>query len=230
MTTSSETASFVWHDLLTPDVEEAKRFYARLLGWRYEIEHATNFAWSEGEADYPLIIVDGVAHGGFVPAASGEQPEWLGFVAMEDVDAAAKKASCLGGQVRKPPFDVPGVGRATVIEDPGGATICPFSRTHAYPAPSGTFLWDELVSSDIDAAIDFYAAMFDWKATRDPSISGSEIVFKTAQSRPAAGLRRRLDTDGSSDYWLPYLASVEPRNSPQFDPAGATFALARPES
>ena len=37
-----------WHELLTPDVEAAKAFYARMLGWETEV-------WLPGEVDYSLI-------------------------------------------------------------------------------------------------------------------------------------------------------------------------------
>ena len=66
MRIETEVGHVVWHDLLTNDVTRAKRFYAELLGWEYQIEHASNFVWNPGEADYPLIMSEGEAHGGFV--------------------------------------------------------------------------------------------------------------------------------------------------------------------
>ena len=42
-------AKFIWNELMTGDVDAAKRFYADLLGWQYE-----RFPMAEGE-DYWII-------------------------------------------------------------------------------------------------------------------------------------------------------------------------------
>jgi uncharacterized protein len=47
-------------------------------------------------------------------------PHWSVTFAVDDADAAAAKATELGGQVIVPPFDAPWV-RMTVIADPQGA-------------------------------------------------------------------------------------------------------------
>lgn len=60
-----------------------------------------------------------------IPIAD-DQPDtpahWSVTSAVDDADAAAAKASELGGQVVVPPFDAPWV-RMTVISDPQGATF-----------------------------------------------------------------------------------------------------------
>ena len=230
MPSYSETQTIVWHDLLTPDVESAKRFYADLLGWKYEVEHATDFAWSSGEADYPLIVVDEVAHGGFVEIDSGDKPQWLAFVAVDDVDSVTERALHLDATVLKPAFDVPGVGRTSVIEDPGGATICPFRRTHEFPAPRGTFVWDELISDNVERAVSFYHDLFGWTSVEGGnSIAGSDIVFKNSNDAPVAGLRLRPQAADESDHWLPYMAAGNRSDAPLVDPTGAAFRTLRVE-
>ncbi|ASC69547.1 hypothetical protein XM38_004740 [Halomicronema hongdechloris C2206] len=116
MSTTDKTAmgQVVWHDLLTNDVEQAKHFYATLLGWEYQIEHAAHFAWTSGEADYPLIIANGAAQGGFVDPGRNISSRWLAFVRVEDVDTTVARAEALGATIDWHPFDVPGVGRNAV--------------------------------------------------------------------------------------------------------------------
>lgn len=58
MSTKTEVGRVVWHDLMTNDVATAKRFYAELLGWTYQIEHASDFVWKPGDVD---ATVDKVA-------------------------------------------------------------------------------------------------------------------------------------------------------------------------
>lgn len=57
---------FVWHDLMTTDVEAAKRFYASVVGWSYALL----------PPDYHQAEVDGTAIGGImaVPAEAQGMP------------------------------------------------------------------------------------------------------------------------------------------------------------
>ena len=201
----------VWHDLLTNDVEAAKRFYAGLLDWTYEIEHAAEFAWASGEFDYPLILAGGEAHGGFVNPGVGTSSEWLSYVTVDDVDRVAAKAGNLGAGIEKEPFDVPGVGRSAVIRDPEGALICPYVPSHDYPPPAGTFVWNELVTDDTAAAEAFYGKLFGWKAEdRDAGPMGRHTVFKTADGTEAAGaVKRPFGETGSAAQWITCLAADE---------------------
>ncbi len=45
----------------------------------------------------------------------------MGYIAVEDIDAAVKKTPELGGTVLHGPQEVPGVGRFAIIQDPTGA-------------------------------------------------------------------------------------------------------------
>ncbi len=54
----------------------------------------------------------------------GDTPShWMPYVAVEDVDGAARRVWELGGKVCVPPTDIPGVGRFCLINDPTGATL-----------------------------------------------------------------------------------------------------------
>jgi predicted enzyme related to lactoylglutathione lyase len=45
------------------------------------------------------------------------------YIAVDDVDARAKKAVAAGAKIMKPAFDVPDVGRILILKEPGGAGI-----------------------------------------------------------------------------------------------------------
>ena len=53
----------------------------------------------------------------------GAPPHWLPYIAVENVDASAKKAETLGATICVPPSDIPDVGRFSVIADPTGGTF-----------------------------------------------------------------------------------------------------------
>ncbi len=117
--------AFSWCELLTTDVEGAKRFYSELLGWTTETVVHECFEDNQ-DLEYNVVKVDGTEVGGIMaipPQAQGMPPNWGAYVTVDDVEAAAGKARELGGEVVVPLKDIPGVGRFCVIQDPQGAFL-----------------------------------------------------------------------------------------------------------
>jgi len=110
---------FCWYELATTDAEAAKKFYAELFGWEYK-------AGDIGGTSYNEIVANGRPVGGIHQMGAefgGAPPHWMAYVAVDDVDASAKRVEELGGKVCVPPTDIPTVGRFCVVNDPAGATI-----------------------------------------------------------------------------------------------------------
>ena len=109
-----------WHELMTGDVEGAKKFYTELLGWTLQ-----EFPMEEGES-YWVVKVGDEGMGGIMktpPDAAGVPPHWGLYITVDDVDASAKKAERLGAKILVPPMDIPKVGRFAVLQDPQGAAF-----------------------------------------------------------------------------------------------------------
>ena len=73
--------------------------------------------------------------------AAGARPGWIGYVAVDDVDASAAQVTKAGGAVHRAPADIPGVGRFAIVADPQGAVLALFkgaSEAEPEPAPPGT--------------------------------------------------------------------------------------------
>lgn len=114
-----ETNPFIWHELVTPDQQTSGEFFCGLLGWQKRAVEAGGFG------TYTLFQKGGVDIAGMMnPTANGpdERPHWHAYIAVEDVDACARRAPDLGGRVVIPPHDVPDVGRVCTVVDPMGAT------------------------------------------------------------------------------------------------------------
>nr|WP_245292944.1 VOC family protein [Rhizobium acidisoli] len=62
----------------------------------------------------------------------------MATVDVDDVDQSAKDFVANGGSVRRPPDDIPGIGRFAVVADPHGAVLCIMT-----PAPMDK-TWPEL--------------------------------------------------------------------------------------
>ncbi|MCA1557704.1 MAG: VOC family protein [Acidobacteria bacterium] len=115
----TKMGTFCWNELATKDLGAAKSFYTALLGWQLQESQAAGMAYNE-------IVAEGEHIGGVyqVTEEYGEAPShWMAYVAVDDVDAKAKRVAELGGKVCVPPTDIPNVGRFCVITDPTGATL-----------------------------------------------------------------------------------------------------------
>jgi len=114
-----QQGAFSWFELMTSDVDGAKKFYANLFGWNTE-------DMPMGDMNYTIVKVGEEGLGGIMstpPQAEGAPPNWGVYVTVDDVDATAGKAEELGGKILVPPTDIPNVGRFCVLQDPQGAVI-----------------------------------------------------------------------------------------------------------
>ena len=136
----NEHGALNFNGLHTRDVPGAKAFYGAVFGWT-GLPLGSAEAWAlPGYGDYlerddpglrkrvtelggPSGFEDVVASINPIPAGeTGVSPYWSVTFGVNDAEAAAAKATDLGGKVILPPTDVPWA-RLTVISDPQGATF-----------------------------------------------------------------------------------------------------------
>lgn len=114
-----EPGAVCWNELATTDAGRAGAFYASLLGW-------TADAQSMGTTVYTLFSADGAPRGGMMTISLSwgpVPPQWLVYFAVRDCEGTTALAQSLGGAVRVPPTDAPGVGRFSILADPQGAVF-----------------------------------------------------------------------------------------------------------
>jgi len=219
---------FVWHDLMTNDVAKAVAFYEALVGWTWkEME-------MEGMGTYRMIHAAGTEHGGIVQLSPQDNlpSHWIGYVTVDDVDAAAAKAVELGGKAPVRGTDIPGVGRFAVIVDPRGAAVSPFKplewRGEGYEGPGrpGTFAWDELMAKDPEAEGRFFSQIFGWTVTPvDMGRMGFYHLFKRPDrpDKDAGGMLTKPDGVEGSSMWLPYIGVEDvDATAARVEPLGGT--------
>ena len=98
---------FVWYELITTDKDAAMTFYTKVMGWG---------AWDASTPGRTYILftdgntsVSGLMNMPDDARNEGSIPYWLGYVGVNDVDAAAERVRRLGGALLVPPTEVPGV-------------------------------------------------------------------------------------------------------------------------
>jgi uncharacterized protein len=114
-------AIFHWNELMTRNVERAKKFYADALGWTYEATQTPDGStyWVASAEGDPVAGIFDLNR----PEYEGVSESWMAYIAVDDVDARLTKGTRAGAKVMKEPFDVPGVGRIVILSEPGGAGI-----------------------------------------------------------------------------------------------------------
>jgi uncharacterized protein len=112
---------FHWNELLTKDVERAKKFYQQTIGWTF-----TPMPMQDG-ATYWVANMGATPVGGIFPTDrpgfEGVPECWMSYLAVDDVDARVKKAEAAGAKLMRPLFDVPNVGRIAILTEPSGAGV-----------------------------------------------------------------------------------------------------------
>src|SRR2546427_1699496 len=105
--------SLVWNELMTTDTAKAGDFYTTLFGWTKDVQ--------QFGLEYTIFKNGDRGAGGMLaitPEMGNIPPNWLVYFAVDDCDATTEKATSLGGQTMKPPEDIPGIGRFSILLDP----------------------------------------------------------------------------------------------------------------
>jgi len=112
---------FHWNELMTRDVERAKRFYQDTIGWSFDA-----MPMADGRT-YWVATLGGKPTAGIfpldTPEFAGVPESWMPYLAVDDVDKRVANAVAAGARLMRPIFDVPGVGRIAILTEPGGAGV-----------------------------------------------------------------------------------------------------------
>ena len=119
----NEPSAYSMSFLRTPDPEVAKAFYGAVLGWTTQafgpwlLSRLPGYVGGVPEQPVPRDVVAAMARVGEDEAAHWRVDFWIA-----DADAAAARATQLGGSVVAAPEDA-GPFREAVLADPAGATF-----------------------------------------------------------------------------------------------------------
>jgi predicted enzyme related to lactoylglutathione lyase len=189
----------IWYDLMTTDTAAAARFYGDVVGW------TTSRIDAPGE--YTLWHADDGAGVAGMMTLPGDRPDGLGwsvYFHVADVDAAIAEAEAAGGTVVIPPQDVPGAGRFARVADPQGVPFYVMTPKPAEPGETVSFsptlpqrcAWNELVTTDQEAALGFYARLLGWTSTSSMSMGEmGEYSFVDCGDVQIGAMMNRMSPD-----------------------------------
>lgn len=198
---------FVWYELLTTDIAAARKFYGSVVGWSGQDVSTPEFA-------YMLFTVGHGPVSGLMDLPQqarkmGARPRWVGYVAVDDVDASAERIKQLGGTVYVPPTDS-NIGRISVVADPQAATLAMVKglkfdrRQPAELSEPGQVGWHELLAADWRTAFAFYRDVFGWQpAALEIGLIDSYQLF-SAGGQTIGGIFTKLPR-APVPFWLYYF-------------------------
>ena len=203
--TSYTPGTFSWADLATNDLAGAKAFYEGLFGWEFEDTPA-------GESGIYSMARLGGLNVGAASEFPDQPPHWNSYVTVANVDDAAARAKELGGTLVAEPFDVMTAGRMAIVQDPTGAMLCIWQARENIGAQlvnePGAMTWNDLMTTDVDAAATFYGDWFGWRTEEIPGAYGYRVIYNGDRSNGGM-LPKRPDMGDVPPNWMPYFGTED---------------------
>ena len=209
-----DRGQFIWHELMTNDVQAAIDFYGHVVGWKTQ---AYDFQGNTDVPAYTMWLAGESPIGGVMkidPQTMGEMPPaWTAYVHTPNVDETVRQAQELGGNVLGETLDIPTVGRMAGIVDPQGAVIWVLQPGSSEPMPepprAGSFTWNELATTDFESAFDFYRRLFGWEKIDEMDMGEGWMYFMFGQGgKMYGGVYDKPADMPAPPHWL-YYANVE---------------------
>jgi len=195
-----------WVDVASADVDASIAFYSGLFGW----EHVASGP-AEETGGYGMFALDGKLVAGIGPLQNEQQPPvWSTYIAVDDADATIEQVTDAGGQVAMPALDVMDAGRMAIVIDPAGAFVGLWQAGDHTGAQlvnePGTLGFNELQTTDKDAALGFYESVFGYETEAVPSDTVDYTVLKV-DGKVVGGLVQMNEQwpEGVPPHWHVYF-------------------------
>lgn len=194
----AQPGKVVWHDLVTPDIDQAKAFYGGLFGWTFkDLSGGYSLASHKGRYVAGIARLD----------KNGRSSHWLPLVSVLDVDGVLKQAVEKGGKTLLRPFEMADRGRIAVLNDPQGAAFGIVRSSHGDPADGDPeingWLWNEIWTDDLPGAIAFYTAVGGYRLA-EKTITEVPYRFFERDGRPRVGLLEKPSPE-IGNTWVAYI-------------------------
>jgi len=209
--TTPVTGRFCWVDLQTTDPAAAREFYSTVFGWSInDVPGPMPYAVASiGENK----MTGGIMELPAMARAIGAPPNWLSYIAVDDVKASAERAVALGAATLVAPMAA-GPSMFAVLQDPSGGVFAiwhsPVSMGTMVYGEDGAFGWNELMSTNVDAARAFYTGLFGWSVDIVPMIGMDYTLFKNDGAAVGGLMDMPKGADGMLSHWAVYFVVEDP--------------------
>ena len=200
-----------WADVMVDDLDRARDFYGALFGWTFE-------ELVPEVGGYVMVRKDGHVVAGAMaknPDDPGQVNAWTVYLATDDVDETAARATAAGGVFFLEPMDVLEVGRIAVGADPAGAAYGLWqSKEHTgtdLVDEPGALCWAESMSRDYEVSTRFYADVFGYRLEEIGEGGVQYSLARLEGEEPVAGIGA-IPAQAPADvrsHWMVYFAVAD---------------------
>ncbi len=195
--TSYKQGTPCWVDLATTDEAGAIAFYGGLFGWTEE-------AMPMGpDQYYHMFSLKGSTVAGMYkqgPEMGDHPPYWATYIAVDNADEAGQARDGRrrqGGHGTVGRYDS---GRMVMIQDPQGAFVALWQAKNHIGSQivnePGSVAWSELMTTDSNAAGEFYSKVLGVEAAKMP-MPGMVYTLLKVDGHEVAGVMDIIAGDGS---------------------------------
>lgn len=194
----------IWFDVMTSDPDGARKFYAALFGWNYDIG-------GEETGFYTMCKVGGANAAGLGPIMPGQNmpPAWTVYFGVSDIEATATRVVQAGGQIAVPIMQIMHYGRMAVCVDSTGAAFGLWQPQEHVGAmvieQHGAMGWCEVNTRNAEDAAAFYRDVFDLAPQQLDDSSMTYYMLNQNGTAVAGVLQMGPDFGNAPPHWIPYF-------------------------
>lgn len=192
-------SSFIWADLSTLDINDAKRFYKKCFGWEFH-DIGDGYLMCEAKSKHAAGIYT-------MPEKFqriGMPCFWMSYIRVEDINETVRTAEKCGAIIEVHPEAAPSGGLVALIRDPAGAGFTCYQGDDlggkSERAHESTMVWNELHVSSLEKVESFYTQVFNWNIS--PTDDEGRYDIHTTSGHLVGGIRvYGNDIKGDKEYW-----------------------------
>jgi predicted enzyme related to lactoylglutathione lyase len=192
--------------LIAHGLAETEEFYRALFSWEFS-------AGPQQLGPYTMGMINGMEVAGIGQMSPDRHlpVAWTTYLATDDADKTAEMIRDCCGTVAVGPLDVDDAGRMAIVSDPAGAVFGIWQAGTmtgtGVKGPSGTPVWNELVTLETSTVAKFYCTVFGYEP--EPVVcSDFDYVTLHLDGKPVAalhGVGHTLPRD-RGPHWMTYFA------------------------
>ncbi len=197
-----------WAELSTTDEDAALSFYGALFGWvdePNEMGADTYYHMQKLGDRYACAMYQQGAE----ERGQNTPPHWNVYLTVRDVDEAVDSVRENGGQIAFGPMDVFEAGRMAMCQDPQGAFFAIWQPKQHIGAgvrgETGAMCWHELLTTDRDAAVEFYTAALGLERFQVPESSMDYVMLRAGETEVAGVMQITPDMGEFPPHWSVYF-------------------------
>ncbi|WP_224489675.1 VOC family protein [Robertkochia flava] len=205
--TSAE--NFIWHDLVTPDLDSSMAFYSAVFGWTFKDVEVKGLRLA-------TIYSGDMRIGGVIEVPGANSAVWIKAILVDNLKKRVDIVQKSGGRVVLPPAEIPGRGTQVIMEGADGEEFSFIGNADAGFAAgmvtgNNHWLWSELWADSPESSQSFYEAVFGVNTESTSANEKPYWVFHSGDTKLAGMIQNPITNEGTQ--WVPYVQSEDPPGS-----------------